>query len=218
MDQLLDPPVYFTLQGYSIAYKAMDDAVTYFMATGGPALARHHIEQLNESLKCYDDHELAYKAAMARILREEKEEQEKAEQKRMETIMLGIMEALNPKQKKHETAPVKLPPELSTEKAMKVWKVLQDAGFIDQNYQPTVSRTDAAVIAGWIGTQLNKKIPWAVFEIIWDRKAMRSDHSKGMGKKGEENAPNIIDKLQDLLNNHPEIKANMHPGAHPLHD
>lgn len=218
MDQLLDPPVYFTPQGCSIAYKVMDDAVTYYMAIGGPVLARHHIEQLNASLGCYDDHDSAYKAAMARIYREEKEAQEEAEQKRIETLMLNVMGAFNPKPEKRRTEPVQLPPELSTEKAMKIWNILQEEGFIDMDYQPTVPRPEAAVIATWIQNQLNMVIPWAVFEKLWERKAMRSDHSKDMRKPGQDNAPNIHDKLRTLLHNHPEIKGTMHLGAHPLHD
>ena len=61
--------------------------------------------------------------------------------------------------------------------------LLQEDEKVDENYQPLVSRTKAAVMAGWFFTQLDMNIQWPLFEKLWHRESMRSDHSKGMKQK-----------------------------------
>lgn len=70
---------------------------------------------------------------------------------------------------------VVLPPALATDEAMVVWEKLQRAGYIDENYQPRGSRTEAAVIANAIMLHLKMKIQWTLFEELWHRKNMYKD-------------------------------------------
>ena len=59
---------------------------------------------------------------------------------------------------------------------MVLWKKAQDAGYVDENYQPKISRTQAAILANAIAVQLNIKQRWKVFEKFWNRKNMRNDY------------------------------------------
>ena len=78
--------------------------------------------------------------------------------------------------KDNKATPPDLPPSLSTDKAMVLWKKAQDAGYVDENYQPKISRTQAAILANAIAVQLNIKQRWKVFEKFWNRKNMRNDY------------------------------------------
>lgn len=77
----------------------------------------------------------------------------------------------------------KLPPVLSTEKAMTVWQKLQQAGYVDENYQPKLSRTQAAVLAKAVAEYLEIKNKWKVFEKLWNRKGMYGDYYLALGQK-----------------------------------
>ena len=70
-----------------------------------------------------------------------------------------------------------LPEALSTEAAMTLWKKAQAAGRIDDNYQPLLSRTQAALLADAMAERLGIKEKWKVFEGLWHRKYMRSDYN-----------------------------------------
>lgn len=65
-----------------------------------------------------------------------------------------------------------LPKELRTEEAMKLWKIAQDAGYVDENFQPLVSRTQAALLANAMAKTLKIQKKWKVFETLWNRKNM----------------------------------------------
>ena len=73
--------------------------------------------------------------------------------------------------------PTSLPPKLSTEAAMALWRKAQAAGYVDANYQPLISRTQAALLADYMAEQLDIKDKWKVFEELWNRKNMRSDYN-----------------------------------------
>ena len=47
-----------------------------------------------------------------------------------------------------------MPEELKTAKAMELWKKLQEAGYVDEHFQPTVSRPEAAIIADELAVRL----------------------------------------------------------------
>ena len=70
-----------------------------------------------------------------------------------------------------------LPAALCTEQAMVLWQKAQDAGYVDANYQPLISRTQAALLADAIAERLGIKEKWKVFEGLWNRKYMRSDYN-----------------------------------------
>ena len=62
-----------------------------------------------------------------------------------------------------------LPECLSTEEAMKYWKRLQKAGFVDVNCQllPETTRKQAMYIAELFAEQLNIRSKWKTFEQLW---------------------------------------------------
>jgi hypothetical protein len=80
------------------------------------------------------------------------------------------------KEKGKEDTPT-LPPSLCTEQAMVLWHKAQAAGWIDDNYQPLLSRTQAALLADAMAERLGIKEKWKVFEGLWNRKYMRSDYN-----------------------------------------
>ena len=70
-----------------------------------------------------------------------------------------------------------LPPSLCTEQAMVLWRKAQRAGYVDEHYQPLLSRTQAALLADAMAVRLGIKEKWKVFEGLWNRKYMRSDYN-----------------------------------------
>ena len=70
-----------------------------------------------------------------------------------------------------------LPEALSTEAAMALWRKAQRAGYVDEHYQPLLSRTQAALLADAMAERLGIKEKWKVFEGLWHRKYMRSDYN-----------------------------------------
>ncbi|WP_294749048.1 hypothetical protein [uncultured Prevotella sp.] len=63
-----------------------------------------------------------------------------------------------------------LPKELATDKAMELWKKAQEAGYVDDNYQPLISRTQAALLADTMAERLSIKEKWKMFEGLWNRR------------------------------------------------
>ena len=76
-----------------------------------------------------------------------------------------------------------LPNELATDKAMVLWKKAQEAGYVDENFQPLISRTQAALLADTLADRLGIKEKWKVFEGLWNRKYMRSDYNLALTRK-----------------------------------
>ena len=70
-----------------------------------------------------------------------------------------------------------LPEVLCTDKAMVLWQKTQQAGYVDEHYQPLLSRTQAALLADAMAGRLGIKEKWKVFEKLWNRKYMRSDYN-----------------------------------------
>jgi len=73
-----------------------------------------------------------------------------------------------------------LPASLCTEQAMVLWQKAQDAGYVDANYQPLISRTQAALLADAMAERLGIKEKWKVFEGLWNRKNMYHDYYRAM--------------------------------------
>ena len=76
-----------------------------------------------------------------------------------------------------------LPPELSTPKAMELWRKAQQAGYVDDNFQPLISRTLSALMADYMAYMLGLKDKWKPFEILWDRRNMASDFALAYSQK-----------------------------------
>ena len=73
-----------------------------------------------------------------------------------------------------------LPDALSTEEAMVLWEKVQRAGYVDDNYQPLISRTQSALLADTMAKQLGISEKWKVFEALWNRKNMYRDYYKAL--------------------------------------
>jgi hypothetical protein len=186
-------------EGFSIARKVMADAVTFYLANGGPAVARAHVESLANELKFYDDCTDAYREALAMISRAERQEQQRAEERNQQQLMMTLMGVMQSGKNDSPSAPAKddkeaapiLPPKLSTDKALLIWQRLQQAGLIDEHYQPVgLSRAKMAVIADEVMTLLadeNEKLMgisdrWKHFETLWKKKNLRTDHYRNINE------------------------------------
>ena len=98
--------------------------------------------------------------------------------------------------KDNKATPPDLPPSLSTDEAMELWKKAQDAGYVDENYQPQISRTQAAILANTIARILGLKPKWKLFEILWNRRDMYHDYYQALNQK---QSLAFQDKLKELL-------------------
>ena len=73
-----------------------------------------------------------------------------------------------------------LPEVLATDKAMALWRKAQQAGYVDDHYQPLLSRTQSALLADAMAERLGIKEKWKVFEALWNRKNMYRDYYKAL--------------------------------------
>ena len=76
-----------------------------------------------------------------------------------------------------------LPEVLRVDKAMVLWQKAQDAGYVDDNYQPLISRTQAALLADAMAERLGIKEKWKVFEGLWNRKNMYHDYYQALDQR-----------------------------------
>ena len=89
-----------------------------------------------------------------------------------------------------------LPDVLRTPEAMALWRKAQAAGWIDDNYQPLLSRTQAALLADAIAERLGIKEKWKVFEALWNRRNMYRDYYDAMN---QDQTYSFLDKLKKLF-------------------
>ena len=89
-----------------------------------------------------------------------------------------------------------LPEVLATDEAMTLWKKAQAAGWLDANYQPLISRTQSALLADAIAEKLGIRQKWKTFEMLWNRKYMRSDYNLALTRKG---SLDFQDELKQLF-------------------
>ena len=87
--------------------------------------------------------------------------------------------ALHPVPQKHS----ELPEALATPQAMLLWQKAQQAGYVDEHYQPLLSRTQAALLADAMAERLGIKEKWKVFESFWHRKNMYKDYYDALNQK-----------------------------------
>ena len=76
-----------------------------------------------------------------------------------------------------------LPEVLATDEAMALWEKAREAGYVDDNYQPLISRTQAALLADAMAERLGIKEKWKVFEGMWNRKYMYRDYYEALNQK-----------------------------------
>ena len=105
-----------------------------------------------------------------------------------------------PKQKTHPSPPClgreELPEVLRSEAAMALWKKAHDAGYVDDNFQPLISRTQAALLADAMAMRLGIRNKWKVFETFWNRAKMYKDYYQAVDQK--QFLP-FQDKLKQIL-------------------
>ena len=89
-----------------------------------------------------------------------------------------------------------LPEALSTEAAMTLWKKAQAAGWVDDNFQPLLSRTQAALLADAMAERLGIKEKWKVFEALWNRTKMYKDYYQAVDQK---QVLPFLNKLKQIL-------------------
>ena len=89
-----------------------------------------------------------------------------------------------------------LPEVLRSEAAMALWKKAQDAGYVDENFQPLISRTQAALLADAMAMRLGIRNKWKVFETFWNRAKMYKDYYLAVDQK--QFLP-FQDKLKQIL-------------------
>ena len=86
------------------------------------------------------------------------------------------------KEKGKEDTPT-LPAPLGTEQAMVLWRKAQRAGYVDEHYQPLLSRTQAALLANYMADKLGVNDKWKIFEAFWNRKYMSSDYNLALNQQ-----------------------------------
>lgn len=82
--------------------------------------------------------------------------------------------------------------ELTSESAQHYWARLQQAGLVDEQNKPLVSRPQAALIAYEMSERLEIRFKWKCFEDFWQRKNMRNDYNDALNQLQSL-------KFQDLL-------------------
>ena len=89
-----------------------------------------------------------------------------------------------------------LPEALATDEAMVLWRKAQEAGYVDANCQPLISRTQAALLADAMAERLGIREKWKVFEELWGRKKMYKDYYEAVDQK--QFLP-FLNKLKQIL-------------------
>ena len=89
-----------------------------------------------------------------------------------------------------------LPDELTTDEAMILWRKAQRAGYVNEHYQPLISRTQAALLADAMAERLDIKEKWKVFEALWHRRNMHKDFYLAFG---QQQTSDFQDELKELF-------------------
>ena len=72
--------------------------------------------------------------------------------------------------------PPELPEPLATPEAMALWQKAQLAGYVNDHFQPLLSRTLSAILAFEMAKRLAIKDKWKIFEAFWNRRNMYRDY------------------------------------------
>ena len=82
-----------------------------------------------------------------------------------------------------QLSPDDIPAKLKTPEAEELMEDLVDAGLLTDDWQPTVSRPEAALIADMLATRLDITNKWKMFEHLWHRNNMRADYNTALEQK-----------------------------------
>lgn len=72
---------------------------------------------------------------------------------------------------------------LRTEKAVALWQKAQAQGWVNEAWQPLLSRPLAALLADRMAEVLGIASKWKVFEQLWHRKNMRNDYNTALDQQ-----------------------------------
>ena len=64
-----------------------------------------------------------------------------------------------------------------------LWQKVKEAGLVDEHAQPTVSRTEAAIMADMLARRLGITNKWKMFEQLWHRNNMRGDYNSALEQR-----------------------------------
>lgn len=64
-----------------------------------------------------------------------------------------------------------------------LWHKVQQAGLVDADGLPTVSRPEAALLADMLAERLGFANKWKFFEKLWHRNNMRSDYNTALDQR-----------------------------------
>jgi hypothetical protein len=202
---------------FYIARKVMKDAADHYLANGGPAVARVHVEILASELKIYHGCHEAYLDTLAMIAEAEHAERLKAEKlllQQQQELFRSIVDTIKSENTAQQSSASKhsqqsahdvvLPPKLSSEKAMRLWQKLQEAGIIDEYYQPIgLTRTDVALLAEEMNIRLGDENDnlldikeWKPYETLWHRKNMKADLQRALK---QDKTPEFRDKIKKIF-------------------
>lgn len=79
---------------------------------------------------------------------------------------------------------------------MVLWEKVRKAGYVDDNFQPLISRTQAALLADAMAERLGIRKKWKVFETLWNRTKMYKDYYQAVEQK--QFLP-FLNKLKQIL-------------------
>ena len=79
---------------------------------------------------------------------------------------------------------------------MILWEKAQEAGYVDDHYQPLISRTQSALLADAMATRLGIRKKWKVFETLWHRTKMYKDYYQALN---QQQSLVFQDKLKQLF-------------------
>ena len=64
-----------------------------------------------------------------------------------------------------------------------LWQAFRREGLVNEHGFPTVSRTEAALMAAMLGDELELPNKWKVFERMWNRNNMRNDYNTALEQR-----------------------------------
>ena len=64
-----------------------------------------------------------------------------------------------------------------------LWQKARERGFVGDDGQPIVSRTEAALLADFLAERLGIAHKWKFFEELWHRNNMRGDYNTALEQK-----------------------------------
>ena len=76
-----------------------------------------------------------------------------------------------------------IPEKLKTPEAEELMEDLVDAGLLTEDWQPTVSRPESALMADMLARKLGIDHKWKLFEQLWHRQNMRNDYNTALEQK-----------------------------------